>query len=64
MEYLREQIDALEQELESTKEALRTTKILSMIALRENQQHREEKLGIVQPLDVGAMLRDSAPRIL
>lgn len=62
VECLKEQIDVLKQELEDTKKSLATAQMVAIISLRENQEYREEKLGIVQPIDVGAMLRDSAPR--
>lgn len=62
VECLRERIDVLEQALEEKERALQTAQMVAIMALRENQEHREEKLGIVQPLDVGVMLRDRAPR--
>ncbi len=66
IECLRERIDVLEQELEEKERALQTAQMVAMIALHENQEHREEKLGLRRltdiPVNVGVTLQDSAPR--
>lgn len=43
---LKERIDALEQELEDRERSLRTTQLIAVITLGENQEYTEEKLGL------------------
>lgn len=65
IECLRERIDVLEQALEEKEKSLQTTQIIARMALRENQEHREEKLGLPYlaniPVNVGVAIRESAP---
>ena len=55
-------IECLREENQALREEKQRWIRIAVNAMRDSQLLREEKLGIVQPLDVGAMLRDSAPR--
>ena len=51
---LRDEIDVLKQELEDTKQSLAMAQMIARVALRENQIHREEKLGLPHTVNIPA----------